>query len=185
MKSNQLVAPPGFEKFVRPTAQILTLQLSDDGAIPNSRLPLILYQQALALTGADPAGILERLFAANAWRGSWRNGVYGYHHYHSTSHEVLGVYSGSATVQFGGASGITQEVGMGDVVVIPAGVAHKNLGATPDFAVVGAYPAGQHWDMCYGKDGERPRADEQIAKVPLPKTDPICGPDGPLLRHWK
>lgn len=73
----------------------------------------------------------------------------------------------------------------GDVVVIPAGVAHKNLGASPGFALVGAYPAGQLWDMMYGKPGERPRADENIARVPLPEADPVYGAGGPLLAHWR
>jgi uncharacterized protein YjlB len=69
-------------------------------------------------------------------------------------------------------------------VVIPAGVAHKRLRSTPDFAVVGAYPAGQHPDMCYGKAGELPEAMARVASVPLPETDPVFGPDGPLRQHW-
>jgi uncharacterized protein YjlB len=120
-----------------------------------------------------------------AGSGTWRNGIYSYHHYHSTAHEVLGCYRGSAKVQFGGESGIVEELSAGDVVIIPAGVGHKNLGASADFAVVGAYPRGQDYDMNYGKPGERPRADENIARVPLPETDPIFGKDGPLLRHWR
>jgi uncharacterized protein YjlB len=105
-------------------------------------------------------------------------------HYHSTAHEVLGVYHGSARVQLGGERGVVQEVHPGDVLVIPAGVAHKKLGSTADFGVVGAYPEGQDWDMNYGRLGERPRADSNIARVPLPKADPVCGPDGPLTVHW-
>ena len=35
--------------------------------------------------------------------------------------------------------------------------------------------SGQHPDMCYGKVGERPGADERIAEVPLPSTDPVIG----------
>ena len=87
-------------------------------------------------------------------------------------------------MQFGGPSGITQKLHGGDVVIIPAGVAHKNLGASGDFGVTGAYPSGQRWDMCYGKPGERPRVDENIARVPLPETDPVYGADGPLLARW-
>jgi uncharacterized protein YjlB len=114
--------------------------------------------------------------------------VYGFHHYHSTAHEVLGVYRGSTRVQLGGQEGIVVEVHPGDVVVIPAGVAHKNLGggqsAAQPFGVVGAYPLGQRPDMNDGRAGERPRADRAIARVPLPSADPVYGPQGPLFEHW-
>ena len=63
----------------------------------------------------------------------------------------------------------------GDVVIIPAGVGHKNLAASADFRVIGAYPRGQAWDICYGKPGERPRADQNIARVALPTADPLFG----------
>ena len=75
-------------------------------------------------------------------------------------------------------------VAAGDVVVIPAGVAHRRLRSTPDFGVVGAYPQGQRWDMCYGKKGERPGTDRNIARVPDPGTDPVYGGEGPLLELW-
>jgi uncharacterized protein YjlB len=159
--------------------------LSDDGTYPNNaKLPLLVYQAAVRLQGPDPAATFEDLFAANGWGGSWRNGVYGYHHYHSTAHEVLGVYRGSARVQLGGPEGAVFEVHPGDVVLIPAGVAHKNLGASGDFGVVGAYPAGQRPDIKYGRAGERPRADRAIAQVGRPAADPIYGPQGPLSEHW-
>lgn len=164
----------------------LSFRLSDDGMIPNNRkCPLLLYRQALTLPAHDPAGHFETLFASNRWSGSWRDGIYAFHHYHSTSHEVLGVYSGSATVLFGGEHGVTQEIQRGDVVVIPAGIGHKNLGSSEDFGVVGAYPAGRHWDLCYGRPGERPRADGNIAQVPVPELDPVYGLDGPLRQEWK
>jgi uncharacterized protein YjlB len=164
--------------------RVLTFGLSDDGRIPNSKLPLLVYQNAVKLLLRDPAAVFEEVFALNRWRGSWRNGIYTYHHYHSTAHEVLGVFSGTATVQLGGERGIKQKINAGDVLVIPAGVAHKNLGASNDFGVVGAYPIGQDWDMNYGRPEERPRADEEIARVALPELDPVYGGDGPLLERW-
>lgn len=159
--------------------------LVDDGAIPNSRLPLLVYEQAADLGGADPPATIEAALRANEWGHGWRNGVYPFHHYHSTAHEVLVVYAGSARVQFGGERGIVTTLNPGGVVVIPAGVGHKNLGATPDFRVVGAYPLGQSVDICYGKRGERPRSDENIARVPMPMADPVFGRQGPLLTCWR
>ena len=160
--------------------------LTDNGVFPNNaNCPLLVYPQALALSGSEPAALFEALFTQNHWPAAWRNGVYGFHHYHSSAHEVLGVFSGSARVQFGGENGIMLEVKAGDVVVIPAGVSHKNLGASRNFGVVGAYPKGQKWDMNTGKPGERPAADERIARVAMPAGDPLFGAGGPLCALWK
>jgi uncharacterized protein YjlB len=158
--------------------------LQDDGEIPNSRLPLLIYDGAVNLPSEDPARALESVFEQNGWSGTWRDGIYPYHHYHSTAHEVLGVFSGSAEVQLGGKAGLTRTIRAGDVLVIPAGVGHKNLRSSSDFGVVGAYPEGQDWDMNYGRPGERPKADENIARVPLPASDPVFGTNGPLLQYW-
>jgi uncharacterized protein YjlB len=174
----------GSEGVLRPP-QVLAHALSDDGVYPNNgRLPLLVYQGALALPERHPAAAIEALLRSNHWGASWRNGVYSFHHYHSTAHEVLGVYQGTATVQFGGKEGVVLPVQPGDVVLIPAGVAHKNLGSSPDFCCVGAYPQGQAPDMNYGQPGERPGADERIARVPLPEADPVYASDGPLVEHW-
>ncbi|GAB3246173.1 cupin domain-containing protein [Larkinella harenae] len=162
-----------------------SLLFKDDGTIPNSQLPLLLYRQAFAETGSAGASWLEKRFAAHNWANSWRNGVYPYHHYHSTSHEVLGVYSGSALLQLGGESGQQVRVQAGDIIVIPAGVGHKRLEASADFGVVGAYPDGRDYDVLRGEPGDRPRADQNIAAVPLPKTDPLLGHNGGLIRLWK
>jgi uncharacterized protein YjlB len=179
-----LSADARFRDLLR-TPVVLAHSLKDDGIYPNNeRLPLLAYQAALRLPEHNPAAVFEALFGTHQWSGSWRNGVYGTHHYHSTAHEVLGVYGGAAQVQFGGEQGVVLSVSAGDVVVIPAGVAHKNLGASGDFRVVGAYPRGQRWDLCYGEPGERPGADQNIARVPLPEADPIYGTNGPLIEHW-
>jgi uncharacterized protein YjlB len=172
-------------KVLHPAIEprIITRVLKDDGTLPNSHLPVLFYQQAALAESLDPE-YWEDLFRQNNWRGGWRDGIYNYHHYHSTSHEVLGAYKGAARVQLGGDGGIIFDMRAGDVFVIPAGVAHKNLGATSDFAIVGAYPDGRPWDLNYGKAGERPKTDNNIAKVPLPRNDPLYGPDGPLTRQW-
>lgn len=158
---------------------------TDDGAIPNNpELPFLVYEGVLELPREDPAQFCEKLFAAHRWDGAWRNGVYSFAHYHSTAHEVLAICRGRARLRFGGGRGIVLDAGPGDVVVIPAGVGHQNLGSSPDFLVVGAYPSGQSWDLCYGKGGERPRVLDNIARVRLPAADPVYGRQGPLVTHW-
>ena len=183
-KAAQAPAQSDHELLLPPRVQVHASK--DDGIIPNnSKLPLLIYKQALLLPREAPADAIEELLQRNHWGGTWRNSIYTYHHYHSTAHEVLLVYQGSAKVQLGGEKGITSTIHRGDVIIIPAGVAHKNLGASEDFAIVGAYPCGQDWNMCYGKASERPKADEEIAKVGLPKADPVYGIAGPLMANWK
>jgi uncharacterized protein YjlB len=167
----------------KPT--VVAAELKDDGVFPNSKLPLLLYRKAVAISEDDPAHVFEEFFKENGWGDSWRNGIYPYQHYHSTAHEVLGIYRGSAKVQLGGERGVIHEVRAGDVIVIPAGVAHKNLGSSDDFGVVGAYPEGQEMDMNYGKANERERAIENIAHLGLPKMDPVFGENGPLIEKWR
>jgi uncharacterized protein YjlB len=157
---------------------------ADDGSIPNNPLPLLLYRQAFSTDTPDLASAIETRFGANDWTGSWRAGVFPFHHYHSTTHEVLGVYRGTATLQLGGEKGRKFDVKPGDVIVIPAGVGHKRVASSADFGVVGAYPGGRQWDLLRGLPGERPQADRNIAAVPLPETDPIYGADGPLRKIW-
>lgn len=160
------------------------LFFSDDGSIPNSRFPLLIYRNSFSERGEDGAKWLENRFAANNWRNSWRDGIYDFHHYHSTSHEVLGVYSGSATVYLGGEKGEKVKINAGDIIVIPAGVGHKNEGSA-NLGIVGAYPEGRSWDLKLGLPGERPKADENIASLPVPVTDPLNGTDLGVSVLWK
>ena len=164
--------------------RIKTFLFTDDGRIPNNPdLPLIVYAGALP-DSEDRTAACRTLFERNGWGGTWVNGVYRYHHYHSTAHEVLGVVNGTAAIQFGGEGGELLEIQAGDVVVIPAGVGHCNRRASSDFRVVGAYPAGQDWDLCTGELDERPQVVDNIRRVPLPETDPVYGSQGPLLKMW-
>lgn len=158
------------------------LFFKDDKKIPNSKLPLLIYRSAVP--DEFDASRLINQFAANQWTNAWDNGIYSYHHYHSTTHEVLGVYAGSATLHLGGESGEKVSVKAGDILIIPAGVGHKKLQASSDFAVVGAYPEGRDWDLLKGEPGERPQADKNIAALPIPKTDPLFGKDRGLTTIW-
>jgi uncharacterized protein YjlB len=100
-------------------------------------------------------------------------------------HEVLGIAAGWVRAGLGGESGQTVELRAGDVVVIPAGVAHKNEGESPDLLVVGAYPRGQSPDMCRPGATDHAWVVPQIAVVPVPAGDPVYGPSGPLLERWR
>jgi uncharacterized protein YjlB len=161
---------------------IIRYTLPDDGTFPNNpKVPLLIYQQCLCTDDGDE---IEELFETNRWVNSWQDGILDYHHYHSTAHEVLAVFRGQARLQFGGPSGPTVSVSPRDLIVIPAGVAHKCLEHDKEFTVVGAYPEGQSYDMMKGNPGERPAADERIKDVTLPVTDPIYGSEGALLKNW-
>ena len=161
-----------------------TYWFDDDGVVPNSRLPLVVYRGAIP-PGRDPASACERMFAANGWPHSWRNGIYAHHHYHSTAHEVLGIAGGHASVRLGGENGRTVELKTGDVVVIPAGVAHKREAASADLLVIGSYPRGQDPDMCRAEAPDHEQAVPRIAAVPLPERDPVTGGAAPLLDCWR
>jgi len=160
-------------------------QFVADGNIPNNpTLPLLVYRGVLE-TGDEAAASCEALFSRNGWPAAWRDSVYDYHHYHTTAHEVLGIVRGTARVRFGGPNGRAVDVNAGDVVVIPAGVAHRNEGASADLLVVGGYPEGQDWDLCPAKPDEKGCAAADIARVPQPAGDPVYGKDGPLTAQWR
>lgn len=160
--------------------QVRSFFLTDRGDIPNNpRLPVIFYEGVFK-DGLD----MEAAFARHNWTNSWSGDVFDYHHYHSNTHEVLGVKSGSATVLLGGDDGERLELKAGDVVVLPAGTGHKKLESTDDFEVVGAYPNGMSYNLWKRDPQGRAQSLDEIANVPVPDMDPIYGEDGPLLHKW-
>jgi uncharacterized protein YjlB len=116
-----------------------THRFEDAGGFPNPRLPVLLYQD---VGDADPAEACTELSARNGWLGAWTDGVFPFHHFHSTAHEVLGIVAGTATVILGGPDGRGFHVGRSDVLVLPAGTGHCNAGSSADLLVVGANPNG-------------------------------------------
>jgi uncharacterized protein YjlB len=159
----------------------------DDGKTPNNpRLPLLHYRDVLrSRDGLDPAALCEDLFAAHGWAGSWRNGIYPFLHFHTATHEVLGIARGSAHVQFGGDRGKTLSVEAGDVIVLPAGTSHRRISASDDLLVVGAYPKGSDYDEPRTGGVDLGVARTRISKLPLPAQDPVYGKDGPLADAWR
>lgn len=171
--------------YIQKQMEHTVILIKPKGSFPNNpSLPLLIYPGALTLSPDDPASSVENTFRSNGWQGTWRNGIYNFHHYHSTAHEVIGVYSGWVKVQMGGPDGKMMQLKAGDAVIIPAGVSHKNIESSRDFACVGAYPPGQSWDMKYGKADEWELALSNIKKVAMPATDPVFGRENGLLHYW-
>lgn len=173
-------------KICRTTYHINTYILHDDGKFPNNpSLPVVHYKALLKIPTWFAARKIRNHFADNGWRNSWKGDVFDYQHYHSSTHEVLAAYSGSAFLMLGGENGRRIQLETGDVLVLPAGVAHMKMHKDEHLKVVGAYPEGREFDLLVGQEGERPHADNRIQTVPVPKRDPIFGLDGELMFQWK
>jgi uncharacterized protein YjlB len=162
-----------------------TFLIGPAGDIPNNpRLPLIVYR-AVLLRELTNAAACQSLFKRNLWGGNWVDGIFDYWHFHVTGHEALGCVAGRARVGFGGDGRVEADMAAGDVVVIPAGVGHKLIEASPDFTVVGGYPPGQSGDIARPGELSLERAAERIAALALPETDPVYGRQGPLIERWQ
>lgn len=154
------------------------LFLRADRPFPNNPLPVRLYRGAVR--GEHLASQIESLFTSNGWTGTWRNGIFDYHHFHATSHEVLGCARGSVDVLLGGPNGETVTLCAGDIALLPAGTAHRNMGHSDDYQIIGAYPTSPSGgsaapDMEYGDDAHYQCVVALIANVPLPERDPATG----------
>jgi uncharacterized protein YjlB len=162
----------------------LTFIFEDDGIVPNNPMPFLVYKSAIDVANDHPEKTIERLFGANGWGKMWRDGVYDYLHYHATVHEALGVARGRARVRFGGDRGKVFDIAAGDVAILPAGTGHQCLSASPDFSVVGAYPPGPKMQVTRPTPENHRKALRTIPAVGKPKTDPVLGAGGPLVRLW-
>ena len=162
--------------------ELRELRLAGDGTVPNNPdLPVLLMSGAIA-PGASAEAIAVRL-EASGWGGTWVWRVFPYHHYHPNAHEALAVAAGRAELMLGGPGGERVEVGAGDVVVLPAGTGHRQIEASADFQVVGAYPPGQEaYETVRAEQPHDPTTLDRIAAVARPRTDPIYGADGPLMQ---
>ena len=119
----------------------------------------------------------------HGWGGTWRSGIFPFHHFHSVSHEVLGIVSGTAGVILGGPQGRRLDVRAGDVLVLPAGTGHCREAAAPTcWSSAPTRGARRPRDLRRGEPDERHEVRANIARVALPEQDPVEGPDGSLGR---
>jgi len=156
--------------------------------IPNTSLhsqPLMIYH-SLFPPSTSPSRIEAHLQYIGVVEAQWRYSMYPTTHFHSTTHEVLVIFSGAAVLCFGGEENVGRlevEVRKGDGIVVPAGVGHRLLRETGEepFAMVGSYPKGKEWDMCYGRKGEESRV-EGIKGLAWLSGDPFYGDEN---KDWQ
>jgi uncharacterized protein YjlB len=175
---------------IRPDATKLDVEvfkLAPHDWVPNNRkLPVVLYRNALQIDpdidADERAAAIEALFEEHQWPPRWRDSIFDYHHFHSTAHEVLAIVSGEADVIAGGPGGRVMHVRTGDVMLLPAGTGHCLQSASGRFSVVGAYPAGQQWDI--RREALTPEEWAEMEGLPFPPSDPVLGRSGPLIVYW-
>lgn len=174
-------------KLIDTSPRIESYSFRRNNYFPNNRLPLLIYKKVLLLPHQKnrAAAIIQQLFIKHSWANSWKNGIYNLHHYHSNTHECIGIAMGSAVVIFGGPGGRRIKIAEGDILIIPAGVGHKCVSKTSNFLCVGAYPLGKEYDINTGEPEEYKKALIKIRKLAIPKQDPVFGKNGQLDHYWK
>ncbi|WQF88074.1 Putative uncharacterized protein YjlB [Colletotrichum destructivum] len=191
MPHSSPATPPQPEQYiVRPTAHC-----------PNNFLPVLVYR------GVLPEPHNEETTSTYLQRYGWvKKGTWGTittKHFHPNTHECYGIFQGDSELVFGEGGGDTSGTGArcfvraGDVVVVPAGVAHASVtqerkleeggDGGERYRYIGVYPEGApKWRNEYGK---KPLVDnrelaEEVSYVPVPDKDPISGLGGPLVQIW-
>ena len=155
-----------------------------NGYFPGSKFPVLHYEQALQVPTFFPGKFVSSFLRKHNWSNNWRNGIYTFHHYHSTTHEAMAVIKGQAMILLGGMHGRNVLLKKGDIIVVPAGVAHMNLGNEKDLIFIGGYPSGRNYDMNYGRADEHPKVDNNMRFLPIPDTGPLYGHADPLIDIW-
>lgn len=157
----------------------------DDGLTPNSHLPVLVYRGLFDSTYQDCEGWLEKKFTENGWVRTCNKPLFDYYHYHSNTHEVLGVCRGTGFIQLADKNGVKTELEKGDVVLIPAGIGHYCINCSEDFAVVAGYPDHIVPDVLKATPENREKSLENIKNVPIPRFDPILrDEEGCLQKFW-
>ena len=162
---------------------IITYYFENDGDIPNNILPVVIYKNALQYM---PNKNFEATFLQNGWANNWHDIILTEDHFHSNTHEVLGLKRGQARLILGGKNGEMVSVETGDVIILPAGVGHYSVNNSMDYQFVGGYPNGADWNLHFGlKKEDSPTILAEIANISLPEKDPILGDNGALFEYWK
>ncbi|MCJ1386915.1 hypothetical protein MMC17_010043 [Xylographa soralifera] len=168
------------------TLRVSKYQIPIHNLIPNTSIqhhPLLIYHSAFP-PSTSASAIESHLHKIGVVTPQWRFTMYSTTHFHSSSHEVLVISNGKAKLCFGGEENpknVQPVVEKGDVIVVPAGVGHRLLeDLQGGFEMVGSYPTGKQWDMCYGREEEKEKI-EGIRKLEWFDRDPIYGQEGPVL----
>ncbi|KAF7505329.1 hypothetical protein GJ744_001032 [Endocarpon pusillum] len=131
---------------------------------PNTSIqgkPLLIYHSAFQTPSASQ--IESHLSSIGVVTPAWRYTMYSTSHFHSNN-----------------PGRVEREVQKGDVIVVPAGVAHRLLEDKGGFSMVGSYPGGKSWDICYGREEEADKVGN-IKHLGWFDKDPIYGDKGPVL----
>lgn len=145
----------------------------DDGITPNSQWPVVILPQIYK--GEDLESIFPDTFKKNNWSNNWLDIIQSKDHYHSTTHEVLGICKGEVSLKIGGAGGEIFYLKAGDAIIIPAGVGHFSIDHSSEYLVAGGYPEGKDWDMIYNEIEKYETAKQRISLLPIPKLHPLSG----------
>jgi len=172
--------------FATPREVAMETLLIDkpSGGVPNNKLPVMIYHRVIPPNIVDNADYLEHLFRSNGWPPQWRYPVYTFTHFHSNTHEALGVFAGTARLPLGGENGKIIEVKAGDVLLLPAGIGHKQISADEEFMLVGAYPPEMKADLCHDEPAQLTARTKAVVAVPLPATDPVTGHNEGSMITW-
>lgn len=165
---------------------IETIQIVENQPFPNNPQPVLFYPEAFRQL-MDAPNAAQKVLAyleESGYTNGWVNGIFSYHHFHSNTHEVLACIAGEASVQLGGPDAGAYRFKRGDVLLLPAGTAHKLVTATYNFRVVGAYPDDMEPDMQRGDAPDYEQIKANIALVPIPRTDPVYGSQSGVLEYW-
>lgn len=211
--------------------EVKRYNLPPTALIPNSPNPVLHYPGLLSRECQDsPSAAALRfheLFAGNGWQTQWVNryGPTQPSHYHSRAHEAMAVLTGTARIRFGVADtasaaavagadggvaegrepgGVEVAARVGDVFVLPAGVAHKTYDAAPrtepqlltpgdghgfggrdatsalaglelsGFTMIGAYPADGS-EWNWAFGGDDVGSFQKVWEVKKPEMDPVLG----------
>lgn len=166
---------------------VQSFMIQENKPFPNSTLPVLYYPASIQnkLTEGNASQEVLSFFEQNGYTNGWVGSIYTYHHFHSNTHEVLACISGDAEVQLGGPDAEIYSFKAGDVLLLPAGVAHKLIKASEDFQIIGAYPDDKEPDMQKGDLKHYLEIKKRTRKVRVPEYDPVKSSQGGVIEHWK